>query len=164
MARALVVEWPDDPTTWPIADQWLLGDALLVAPILDSTHRRRVYLPAGTWTDWRSGARIAGPRWIEVEAALDVLPLWVREGHVVALGPSLEWVGERPTDTVELHIAPFTADGETSALVAVDEERVQVRYAARDGAHRVAIGPSRARFEIIALGAGAPSIELPPKI
>lgn len=160
MARALVLEWPDDPTTWPIDDQWLLGDALLVAPILEPGGHRRVYLPSGHWTDWWTGERLAGSRWIDVRADLETLPLYVREGHVVAMGPPQRWVDERPTDEIELRVAPFTADGETRATVSVGPERVALAYTARGGAHRIAIGPSRARFRVVALGAPAPPIEV----
>ena len=55
MARALVVEFQDDPSVWNIGDQWLLGDGLLVAPIFDESGAREVYLPAGEWTDWWTG-------------------------------------------------------------------------------------------------------------
>jgi alpha-D-xyloside xylohydrolase len=158
MARALVVEWPDDPTTWPIADQWLLGDALLVAPVLDPGLRRRAYLPAGAWIDWWTGEQTRGPRWVEIDAPLDRLPLWVREGHVVALGPAQQWVGERAADAIELRVAPFVRDGETEALVDVDGECVRIRYVARSGEHRLEIAPCRARFEIAVLGSDAPTI------
>jgi alpha-D-xyloside xylohydrolase len=51
-ARPLVLEFPADPTTWRIGDQFLGGRSLLVAPLLTPGGRRRAYLPAGTWTDW----------------------------------------------------------------------------------------------------------------
>jgi len=60
VSRALVLEFPDDPTTRGVADQWLVGDALLAAPILDEGGRRKVYLPKGGWTDWASGERQEG--------------------------------------------------------------------------------------------------------
>ena len=122
MMRALVVEFPDDPTTWNIDDQWLLGEHLLVAPIYDTSNRRRAYLPAGRWTDWWTGESFDGGRWIAVDAPLDQLPLWIRDGGVIALGPVMAHVGERPTDRVELRAVPpmdgrevggsFVADGE----------------------------------------------------
>jgi alpha-D-xyloside xylohydrolase len=102
MARALVVDHQQDPSTWGIADQWMLGSALLVAPILDDRNRRRVYLPAGAWTDWWTGEVTEGGRWIEVEAPLDTLPLWLAEGAAVALGPVQQHVGETPCDPVEV--------------------------------------------------------------
>ena len=114
MMRALVVEFPDDPTTWNIDDQWLLGEHLLVAPILDATGRRRVYLPPGRWTDWWTDDQIDGPRWIRIDAPLDRLPLWIRDGGVIPLGPVTAHVGERPTDRIQLRSAP-PADGRPCA-------------------------------------------------
>lgn len=152
MARALVVEYQDDPTTWNIGDQWLLGDALLVAPIFDESNRRSVYLPAGMWTDWWTGERLPGRRWIEVTANLGTLPLYVREGAVIPLGPALNYVDERPTDEITLRIAPFTSQGETRFTVPVNEQRVEVRYTADRGEHRVAVGPSGTRFRVEAIG------------
>lgn len=156
MARALVLGWPDDPTTWSIDDQWLLGDALLVAPVLEPGERRRVYLPSGVWTDWWSGEQLAGSRWIDVRADLETL----REGHVVTLGPALRWVDERPTDEIELRVAPFTRDGETRATVSVGTERIEVRYVSRGGVQRIDVGASPARFRVVALGATPPPIEV----
>ncbi|HEX8132945.1 MAG TPA: glycoside hydrolase family 31 protein, partial [Actinomycetes bacterium] len=49
-ARPLVLEFPDDPTTWRLGDQFLCGRSIRAAPLLEPGGRRRVYLPAGTWT------------------------------------------------------------------------------------------------------------------
>jgi alpha-glucosidase (family GH31 glycosyl hydrolase) len=114
MARALVVEYQDDPNTWRIADQHLLGDSLLVAPIYSEENRRRVYLPAGTWTDWWNGARLAGGRWIDVEAGLETLPLYIREGGIIPLGPVMQYTDERPVDEITLRISLFTGNGQTT--------------------------------------------------
>ena len=160
MARPLVLEWQDDPNTWRIGDQWLLGDALLVAPITDASDRRAVYLPRGRWTDWWTGAVREGARWHDVVAPLDTLPLWLREGAVVPLGPVMQWVGERPTDVITLRIAPFATDGETTLDVPVDDDVVAVRYVASGGGHRVTVGPSRARFVVETVGADAPAVAL----
>jgi alpha-glucosidase (family GH31 glycosyl hydrolase) len=95
-----------------------------------------------------------------VRANLETLPLWVREGGLVPLGPALRWTGERRTDEIELRVAPFAGDGESRFVVPIDEERVPLRYVARAGTHRIEVGASRARFRIVALGAGAPAIEV----
>jgi alpha-D-xyloside xylohydrolase len=94
LARALVVDFQDDPTTWSIGDQWMLGDALLVAPVFSPDDRRRAYLPAGTWTDWWTGDPTDGPRWLDLDVPLDRVPIWIREGHAVPLGPVQQHVGE----------------------------------------------------------------------
>ncbi len=69
MARPLVIEFPDDPTTWHVDDQWLLGEHLLVAPQLDPSGRRRAYLPEGRWLDWWTDEIVDGPRWVDSRAA-----------------------------------------------------------------------------------------------
>lgn len=78
LMRALVLEWPDDPVAWSIEDEFLLGDALLVAPVLDATERRRIWFPPGCWIDCWTGAEHAGERWEEHDVPLELLPLFVR--------------------------------------------------------------------------------------
>jgi alpha-D-xyloside xylohydrolase len=155
MARALVVEFQDDPSVWNIGDQWLLGDSLLVAPIFDESGAREVYLPAGTWTDWWTGARLAGRRWTHVEADLETLPLWVREGAIIPMGPVMNYVGEFPVEEITLRVAPFEGDGESEFTIPVNDERIPVRYSAERGKHRVAIAPSAVRFQVEELGPGS---------
>ena len=127
MLRPLVVDHQDDPTTWRIADQWTFADALLVAPVLDPTGQRRVYLPAGSWVDWWTGELVDtdhGGRWIAVDAPLEQIPLFQRAGTVVALGPSMQHVDERTVDELELRVVPPRA-GELleAASFEVDDER-----------------------------------------
>ena len=80
--RALFYEFPDDPQTWAVDDQYLLGPDLLIAPVLAAGAReRQVYLPAGArWTDAASGEVHQGGTAVRVAAPLDVLPLFLREG------------------------------------------------------------------------------------
>jgi alpha-D-xyloside xylohydrolase len=151
MARALVIEYPDDPNVWNIGDQWLFGNALLVAPIYNPEGEREVYLPAGVWRNWWTGERLSGSRWLHVKADLETLPLYVREGAVVPMGPLMNHVDEFPVREVSLRIAPFEREGETSFLVPVNDEHVPVRYVA-DTAHRIEVGPSEASFTVEVLG------------
>lgn len=104
-ARHLVLEWQDDPVAAFIEDAYLFGRYFLVAPILDETNRRRVYLPRGTWFDYWTKQQIEGGCWLEVEAPLDVLPLYVRAGAIVPYAPLMQHTEEKPWDllTVELY-------------------------------------------------------------
>jgi alpha-D-xyloside xylohydrolase len=160
MARALVLEYQDDANVWRLGDQWLFGEALLVAPIADPSDKREVYLPAGRWTDWWTGERHDGGRWIHVEAGLETLPLFVREGAIVPMGPVMNHVGEFPVEEVTLRIAPFAGEGESRFVVPVNDERVAVRYVAAAGSQRLELGPSRVRFGVEALGEPAGPIEV----
>jgi len=138
-ARPLVLEFPDDPATWRLGDQFLCGRSILAAPLFEPGGRRRAYLPAGTWTDWWTRQRVPGPRWVPAAHGLGTMPLYVREGAVIPMGPVTQWVGERPCDPLTLVVAPFEADGRTELAVPVDGRRVAVRYQARAGRHRVEV-------------------------
>lgn len=80
IVRPLFWHAPDDQTALLTDDQFLLGDLLLVAPVVQPDQRsRNVYLPAGRWRDRWNGATFDGPRWLEAyPAPLDVLPLFER--------------------------------------------------------------------------------------
>ncbi|MEG3615433.1 TIM-barrel domain-containing protein [Isoptericola haloaureus] len=80
--RGLFHDFPHDPACWDVADQFLLGRDLLVAPVLEAGARERaVYLPAGArWTDAASGAVHDGGTTVVVDAPLDVVPVFLRDG------------------------------------------------------------------------------------
>ncbi len=151
MARALVVEYQDDPTVWHIGHEYLFGSSLLVAPITDETNQRMVYMPEGTWTDWWTGERINGNRWIPVAADIETLPLYIREGGIIPMGPVMNYVGEIETKEIALRIGRFEGDGESCFTVPIDNEKVPVRYTASGGKHQVRVGPSKAVFKIESL-------------
>ncbi|GAB4564003.1 MAG: glycoside hydrolase family 31 protein [Anaerolineae bacterium] len=103
--RPLLFSYPDDVTTYGISDEFLWGEALLVAPIYQEkvTHRA-VYLPHGDWIDFWTGQRLHGPTWIVAEAPLDRLPLYVRAGSIIPTGPVMQHTDERPLDELTLEI------------------------------------------------------------
>jgi alpha-glucosidase (family GH31 glycosyl hydrolase) len=72
------VEHPDDDVTYDLDDQYLLGPAILVAPVLRSGARSRtLYLPDGVWRHYWTGRRYEGRRWITVGAAATEIPLFI---------------------------------------------------------------------------------------
>ncbi len=79
MVRPLFLQWPGDAETYPIYDQFLVGESLLVAPVITLESRRRVYLPEGEWLDPWGGGSLSGPQWLaEQEYPVEHLPLYVR--------------------------------------------------------------------------------------
>jgi len=85
--RPLLWEYPADPVTWGLDDEFLVGKDLLVAPVYrPAIDQRQVYLPAGTWINYWTEERYAGGRYYSVAAPLDVLPLFVRAGAILPLG------------------------------------------------------------------------------
>lgn len=79
--RGLFHGFPDDPTCWDVADQYLFGPDLLVAPVLQAhADCRDVYLPSGTsWTDIHTGERHTGGQWIKAKAPTDQIPVFARD-------------------------------------------------------------------------------------
>jgi alpha-glucosidase len=103
--RALAYAFPEDATAADVDDECLLGDALLAAPVLDEqATSRAVYFPEGTWVDYATGERITGPTTRRVDAPLDVLPLYAREGAIIPVGPLLRYVEEGPSDPLTLAV------------------------------------------------------------
>ncbi len=104
LIRAMVLEFQDDPSTYNLQDQYLFGDAFLVAPIFKPVSKRTVYLPAGTWYEYETSKEFTGPQTLHVEPPLTVLPLYIRENSIIPMGPDMQYVGEKPFDPIELNI------------------------------------------------------------
>lgn len=86
MLRPMLLEFPDDPTCHTLDRQYMLGDALLVAPIFSDSGEVEFYLPAGIWTSLLTGATVEGGRWIREQHGFMSLPIYVRPNHVIAMG------------------------------------------------------------------------------
>ncbi len=86
LMRALAFEFPGDENVRHVDDEYLLGRALLVAPVVhEGVASRSVVFPAGTWIGLFDRSRVEGPTVRDVVAPLEVLPVWVRAGSLVAL-------------------------------------------------------------------------------
>jgi alpha-D-xyloside xylohydrolase len=115
MMRALVMDFPSDLKVRNIADEYLFGPALLVAPVTEYKARsRKVYLPAGaTWYDVYSGRSTRGGQTITVDAPYERMPLFVRAGSIVPTGPAIQHTGDNSHSSVTLNV--YTgADGKFS--------------------------------------------------
>lgn len=121
MARPLVIEFPDDPTTWHIDDEWLLGEHLLVAPQLEPSGRRRAYLPEGRWLDWWTNDTIQGRQWVTIDTPIDQIPLWIRDGGLIALGPAMDHVDQRPIEQLTLRGLASTTGRTSTGLIGLDD-------------------------------------------
>jgi len=88
--RALVLHDARDPQCWGISDQFLCGDDLLVAPVMNDEGVRDVYLPAGEWVDLWSGIKETGGRWLrDVRSPLERIPVFVRHGARLPVYPEV---------------------------------------------------------------------------
>jgi alpha-D-xyloside xylohydrolase len=82
MLRALFFEYPNDPGSWQIDDEYMFGSNLLVAPLFDSADTRKVYLPPGDWIDYQTGKVYAGSQWREIKAG-DIPVVLLVKNHSV---------------------------------------------------------------------------------
>jgi alpha-D-xyloside xylohydrolase len=106
MMRALPLDFRADKTALAVSDEYLFGPAFLVAPVTEpQATNKTVYLPAGTgWMNFWSGEKFDGGQTVSTAAPLEQMPLFVRAGSIVPLGPSVQYIGEKPADPVELRV------------------------------------------------------------
>lgn len=122
MMRALWMAYPGDKRALLRDDEYLWGDAFLVAPVLESAARqRKVYLPAGEWWDFWTGEVIDGGREVVRDVDLGTIPLYVKAGSVIPMGPVKQWTEEAVDAPLTLRVysgadgnfAVYDDDGES---------------------------------------------------
>ncbi|MGH8024534.1 MAG: TIM-barrel domain-containing protein, partial [Limisphaerales bacterium] len=99
--RALVMDFPSDTNVFNIGDEYMFGPALLISPVTTYQARSRpVYLSktAGGWYDAWSGKNVGGGKTIQAPAPFNSIPIFVRAGSIIPVGPQIQYVGQKPAD------------------------------------------------------------------
>jgi alpha-D-xyloside xylohydrolase len=150
MMRALLVDSPDDPGAWSEELAYRLGTDLLVAPMIDPDGSRALYLPAGeAWVDWWTGEVHDGGRHLRVAKPLEQIPLFVRRGALIPVGPVTGAVGDGPFE--EITLLSFGAEPGRTAIHDVN------------GATEVVVERAGDRFTVTVTGpAPVRTVEFPP--
>ncbi len=106
MMRGLVMDFNGDTAAINQRYQYMFGKAILVAPITRAgISEWDVYLPkAAIWYDFWTGKRFEGGQYIETNAPLDKIPLFIRSGSILPLGKPVQYTGEKPADTLEIRV------------------------------------------------------------
>lgn len=108
--RPLVLHYPQDEQTFNLNSEFLVGDSLLVAPVLEQgATKKMVYLPQGDWYDYWTGEKISGGVWFIREAPIDTCPMYIRAGSMIPMYEEMSYVGEKPYDTLYLLATPESA-------------------------------------------------------
>src|SRR6185503_8609525 len=105
--RPLVLNYQDDPNTYNLDDEFMIGNDLLVAPVVKpDVTRRLVYLPKGTWYDFWTNKKYEGGTMLIAEAPLETVPMFVRGGAIIPIAPEMNYTGEKPQDPITFNIYP----------------------------------------------------------
>ncbi len=153
--RPLIMDFNGDSEVNSIGDQYMFGPSLLVAPVYKYKARNRdVYMPSSCgWYDFYTGEYIDGGQTIKADAPYDRLPLFVREGSILPVGPSIQYTDEKAADKITLFV--YTGkDGEFTLYEDngsnYDYEKgaystIQFRYSESD--KELLIGEQKGKFE-----------------
>jgi alpha-D-xyloside xylohydrolase len=121
MMRALAMDFAGDKKVWDINNQYLFGKSFLVCPVtealytgndggstpasFDAIKTHSVYLPEGAgWTDFWTGETLKGGQTISREAPIGIMPLYVKAGSIVPMGPLQQYAGEKKPAELEIRI------------------------------------------------------------
>jgi alpha-D-xyloside xylohydrolase len=88
--RALVMDWPDDPSVATIDDQFMCGPSIMVAPLFIGQTHRTVYLPKGTWYDFWTGEKYEGGKKIDISKPPEIGPVFVKGDTLLPLAAPTE--------------------------------------------------------------------------
>lgn len=137
MMRALVMDFPNDIKALDISDQYLFGKSILVCPVVTNMYSkdtkeefstvksRAVYLPQGSdWFDFWTGEKHNGGKTLTKETPLDVIPLFVKAGSVLPIGPQVQYATEKKWDNLEVRVYP----GANGQFVLYEDENDNYNY------------------------------------
>jgi alpha-D-xyloside xylohydrolase len=122
--RHLVFDYPNDTAVYDIGDQFMFGPALLVNPVTTAgATSRSIYLPAGDWYDFWTGSTRAGGNRLTVDAPLALIPLFVRAGSIVPMGPRIQFATQS-VDPLEVRVYP----GQDASFTLYEDEGDTYNY------------------------------------
>ena len=124
--RGLMMDFSDDEKVKSIGDAYLFGPSLFINPVYQFKDRlRNVYLPAGQgWYDLYAGKFFAGGQQIVADATYERMPVFVKEGSIIPIGPELQYTSEKPADKITLYV--YT--GKDASFTLYEDEGTNYNY------------------------------------
>lgn len=107
--RALVMDFAGDKKVWDINDEYMFGKSLLVCPVTDplsKTSEKSVYLPKGKWFDFWTNQKMDGGATISRDVPLDIMPIYVKAGSIIPIGPDVQYSTQKSWDDLEIRVYP----------------------------------------------------------
>ncbi len=137
LLRPMYLEYPEEERAYRYPQEYLYGDALLAAPIVSpgkgARYRaaQRVWLPAGVWYDWFSGARLQGPLEREFSADISSFPLFARGGVPIPMQPYSARMTTAPLKTLIVRVFPGE-DGQAGTFTLYEDDGISLAYTRGD--------------------------------
>jgi alpha-glucosidase (family GH31 glycosyl hydrolase) len=124
--RSMLLECQDDKNVYNMWDEWFFGNELLVAPVTnDKDNSRDIYLPEGRWIDWWNDKEYVGPQTIKAyDAPLDKMPIFVKAGAIIPMGPEKQYFDGVVTNPLTLRIFPSGK----SSFTLYEDNGVDLKY------------------------------------
>lgn len=147
MMRAMLLEFPDDPTCEYLDLQYMLGDSLLVAPVFSHDGGVRFYVPEGRWINLLNGNVIEGPRWAQETHEFTSLPLLARPNSVIPIGNQTDRPDYDYSDGVTLHITHLEDGKHVKVEVPSSDGKVEAVFEVRRDGRMIHVhrqGPGKA--------------------
>ncbi|KAA5825201.1 DUF5110 domain-containing protein [Algibacter amylolyticus] len=103
----LVYQYPNDKSTWGIKDQFMFGESIMVGVVTEYQQRtKQMYLPKGTWYNYWNNEKVEGNAAITVNTPFDEMPLLVKAGSILPIGPKVQYANERTKKPTSILIYP----------------------------------------------------------
>ncbi|MBL6447181.1 alpha-xylosidase [Fulvivirga sp. 29W222] len=132
MVRALFVEFPDDPGSWLVDDEYLFGSDILVAPLFEDVTSRDVYLPKGDWIDYQTGKTYSGG-WHHIEAGKIPVVMLVKDGSVIPHIKLAQSTKEMDWSKLELKVFSKNKGGAKGYIYLPGAEKLETVTVGEDG-------------------------------
>jgi alpha-glucosidase (family GH31 glycosyl hydrolase) len=131
LVRPLFFDDPADPVLSNHSSSFLLGDAMLVSPVVQAGQSSKdVYLPRGDWFSFWDDQVYVGSASVNVATPLDIMPIFVKAGSIIPRQSVMNYVGERPLDTLMVSVYPSSAQDASFTLYEDDGETLDYQTGA----------------------------------
>ena len=155
--RPLLLNYQEDPSTYNLDDEFMIGTDLLVAPVMKpDVTERLVYLPKGTWYDYWTNKKYKGETMVRASAPLETVPLFVRGGAIIPSGPDMLFVGQKKSDPLTFAVYPdesgsaaatlYEDDGLSPAYKQGAFRRITIKAKRTAGVYSVSLSASQGSF------------------
>ncbi|HVW13557.1 MAG TPA: TIM-barrel domain-containing protein [Mucilaginibacter sp.] len=125
MMRSLAFDFRSDPNIQSIPDEYMFGPAFLVNPVTEQgATTRKIYFPKATWYNFWTGEKFPGGETYDIHTPIETMPLYVRAGSIIPMGPEVEYATEKTNKLTEVRVYP----GANGSFTVYEDENDNYNY------------------------------------